>query len=408
MASWGNADVDRAVGVKGDPVSVTARDPQVEESVGGVSTGRKVPNRAPVYRFLFQDGTYIDVKTSQNEDGSSGPRETVGGTALKDTAPKAADSTKAPETKTFPDGSERQWDPAKKDWVIIATKPQGPAEAKAPDIHTNPDGSQSVFNPATGKYEPYAPAKPAGPAPGVAAIPGERPGQTTDLAAVKSQAQMTWDALTADVQAGRITADQRQQKWTSYYTATVAPALEAANREAVAEADRQRQRQQQADTIAQQAAARASRTEDRQSTTAERQTRVAEDRLALDRETAGYNRGQDAVSNALKMLQYQVDPSFSPSLAGIYNRIIPGAFQPGAFQTALPDIDAIAQAHVGPLLDMHASAVTGPNTQSGPAVPPGYPPSAPVQPNPMANVPITPRAPYPQPGGTGIVGRFGQ
>jgi hypothetical protein len=209
------------------------------------------------------------------------------------------------------------------------------------------------------------------------------------------------------VQAGRITPEQRTQKWNSYYTATVAPALEAANREAVAEAERQRRRQTQADTIAQQAAARAGRTEERQSTTAERTAKTAEDRLALDTQKASYDRGQDAVSNALKLLQYQVDPSFSPALAGIYNRIMPGAFQPNAFQTALPDLDAIAQAHIGPLLDMHASPVTGPTAQGAAALTAAQPPGQ-APPDPLANVPITPRAPYPQPGGTGVVGRFGQ
>lgn len=357
-----------------------------EEEIAGHKTGELIPPTTIRIKYTTKDGT---ITARQHDDGTFEVLDDPKGLVTKATDP----TNKAPETKTFPDGTERQWDPAKRDWVIIATKPQGPAEAKAPDIHTNPDGSQSVFNPATGKYEPYAPAKPAaaGPAPGTEAIPSAaRPGQTTDLGAVKSQAQMTWDGLTADVQAGRITPDQRTQKWTSYYTAVVAPALESANREAVAESQRQQQRQTQADALAQQTAARQNRTEDRQSTTAERQTKVAEDRLALDTQKAGYDRGQDAVSNALKLLQYQVDPSFSPSLAGVYNRIMPGAFAPGAFQTALPDLDALAQAHVGPLLDMHASPVTGPSAQAAQVAQPGQPAT-----DPLANVPITPRPSVP-------------
>jgi hypothetical protein len=395
--------IARHKGLRDDPAVLDAQ----IEGTDKFNRPGKVPNPTPTYRYIFNDGTTLEARSQAGGDiqiTNPGTAENKAG--VQD----PTDPNKAPETKTFPDGTERQWDPAKRDWVIIATKPQGPAEATPPDIHTNPDGSQSVFNPATGKYEPYANAKPAaaGPAPGTEAIPSaDRPGQTTDLAAVKSQAQMTWDSLTADVQAGRITPEQRTQKWSSYYTATVAPALEAANREAVAEAERQRRRQTQADTIAQQAAARAGRTEERQSTTAERTAKTAEDRLALDTQKASYDRGQDAVSNALKLLQYQVDPSFSPALAGIYNRIMPGAFQPNAFQTALPDLDAIAQAHIGPLLDMHASPVTGPTAQGAAALTAAQPPGQ-APPDPLANVPITPRAPYPQPGGTGVVGRFGQ
>lgn len=101
-----------------------------------------------------------------------------------------------------------------------------------------------------------------------------------------------------------------------------------------------------------------------------------------------YTAGQDAVANRLKLLPYEVDPSFGPSLAGIYNRIMPGAFQPGAFTTQLPDLDALAQRHIGPLLDLHASPVTGPSAQAAAAqvAQPGQPAT-----DPLANVPITPR-----------------
>jgi len=154
---------------------------------------------------------------------------------------------------------------------------------------------------------------------------------------------------------------------------------------------------------------RQNRSEDRLATAQDRQAAVAEDRLSLDKEKASYERGQDAVSNALKLLQYQVDPSFGPDLAGVYNRIIPGAFQPGSFTTQAPDLDAIAAAHVGPILDLHNAPVAQPGTQgvaaaAPPAVPPGYGPRTAPPPMPPAQGPL----PYQQPGATGYANRFGQ
>lgn len=364
-------------GLIGTELLDTARDEEIDTPSGKIKTGEKVsPTRVRI-KYVTKDGT---ITAYQQDDGMYQILDDPKGLVNKAEAPADA---KAPETKTFPDGTERQWDPAKKDWVIIATKQQGPTQsAEAPTVRTLPDGSQVQWNPSTAAWEPFARAKPeaAGTAPGTEAISAAiRPGQTTDLAAVKSQAQMTWDTLTADVAAGRITPEQRQAKWSSYYTATVQPALEQANREAVAEAQRQQQRQTEQDQRARETAARQDRTEERQSTTAERQTKVAEDRLALDTEKASYDRGQDAVSNALKLLQYQVDPSFGPSLAGVYNRIIPGAFQPGSFTTQAPDLDAIAAAHIGPILDMHNTPAAQPGTQGvasagAPAIPPAFGP----------------------------------
>jgi hypothetical protein len=348
-------------------------DQSKEEEIAGHKTGEMIPPPTIRIKYTTKDGT---ITARQHDDGTFEVLDDPKGLVGKATDPAAS---KAPETKTFPDGTERQWDPAKKDWVIIATKPQGPTQAES---------------------------KP-GAVPGLGNAPAERPGQLTNLDLVYAQANQFIAGVNADT---NLNPTQRQAMIQAYLDGTVKPAADAATREANAYQQAQQQRQTQADARAQEAAARAGRTEERQSTTAERQAATAEGTLDLARQKASYDRGQDAVSNALKLLQYQVDPSFGPSLAGVYNRIMPGAFQPNAFTTQLPDIDAIAQAHVGPLLDMHASPVTGPSTQAGPAVPAGYPPAAPVQPpaDPLAGVPITPRAPYPQPGGTGIVGRFGQ
>lgn len=95
MAGWGNPTIDKLVETKGQPESVTPRDPQVDEVVGGVKTGRQVPNQAPTYRMLFSDGSYVDFKANQNPDGSSGPREIIGGNALASAKP-AADKPRAP------------------------------------------------------------------------------------------------------------------------------------------------------------------------------------------------------------------------------------------------------------------------------------------------------------------------
>jgi hypothetical protein len=187
----------------------------------------------------------------------------------------------------------------------------------------------------------------------------------------------------------------------------VQPQLDRATAEANAEADRQVQRQQAADAQAARDAElagrredRAGRQEDRLATAQDRQATVAEDTLAFNREKESYSHGRDAVGDALALMKYRVDPSFSPSLAGIYNQIVPGAFQPGAFQFDLPDTDAIAASHVDGLLAMHG------NTAAPRVAPAGMPGAAPTTMpqtaiqaqtpvDPLAGVPVAPRVPDP-------------
>lgn len=400
----GNPDVDRVIAVKGEPISTVVRDPMIDEMMGGVSTGRKIPNPAPTKRLTFGDGTYLDLKTEAMPGpvGSSAstvplPEQVVGGTALKDV--EKADKPDKPGYHTMPDGSLAVEDPAAPGGLrVVATKPQGPQQAEAQPIHTLPSGEQVTFNPATGKWDHFADAKPAvkptGNAPALN-LPATRPGQLTDLSLVEAQANQFIAGVNADT---NLSPEQRQAKINTYLTTVVQPAAAQATKEANDYAVQQQQRQREAD-------ARAARTENRQGTVAERQARTAEAQQRLNEEKFSYERGQDAVSNRLKLLQNEVDPSFGPALAGIYNRIIPGAFQPGSFTTATPDLDALAAAHVGPLVDMHEQTAQ----QAGPAVPAGYPAPTPP-PVPPAYGPRTmpPTVPYPQPGGTGVVGRFGQ
>jgi hypothetical protein len=334
MASWGNADVDRVVAVKGDPISVTAQDPRIPEEIGGVQTDRKVPNPAPVYRFLFEDGTYVDVKTTQNPDGSSGPRETVGGTALASVARQQGTAPKPPETQTFPDGSLRQWDPAKNDWIILATKPQGPVQNEPPQTRTLPDGSLAQWNPATSKWDVVA-AKPK-PEPKdelpELTLPGRRPGQTTDLATVQNEAKLYRDRLQAQVNDGTITRAERNRLFDAYYESTVKPKVAAANAEANAEAARVAQ--QQADAARRQAEA-------------DRRATAREDRAtALGELEFGQRAGQNAVKNAMDLLHYQVSPTFLREFAAGLGTLSSGGghvqFSPEAFQINLPDLDALA------------------------------------------------------------------
>ena len=398
------AIVDQHKGLRDDPV-VLDPEKETQDRYGRTSKG---PNPTPKYRYIFNDGTTLDAITQPGGD----VQIVNPGTALNKSAVGA--DGKAPETKTFPDGSERQWDPSanggKGDWVIIATKPQGPKEDENKPVEI---GGQLVQRQPDGSYKPVytAPSakNPDAALPGLGNAPAARPGQTTDLDLVYAQGDQFLASLNNDVAAGRITPQERAAKWDTYKRTVIEPAHAQAQAEAKAEMDRQAQRQRDADARAARTEERQNRSEDRLATAQDRQAAVAEDRLSLDKEKASYERGQDAVSNALKLLQYQVDPSFGPDLAGVYNRIIPGAFQPGSFTTQAPDLDAIAAAHVGPILDLHNAPVAQPGTQgvaaaAPPAVPPGYGPRTAPPPMPPAQGPL----PYQQPGATGYANRFGQ
>lgn len=378
------------------PTEAAAQAQASAGGIGGSGVGQGVPliGGAPkpatkVTESMTEDGEYV-----QTIDGPDGQPQEIGRGVdkarldLYKARREARDGELKPRpTRTLPDGTMEEFQPDGS-WRVIATKPQGPQQAAEKPIEI---GGQLVEKQPDGSYKPvYTPqAKPAaGTAPALN-LPATRPGQLTDLSLVESQANQFIASVNADT---TLTPQQRQAKISTYLETVVKPAAEQATKEANDYAAQQQQRQRDAD-------ARAARSETRQDTTAERQTRTAEAQQRLAEEKFSYERGQDAVANRLKLLEREVDPSFGPDLAGIYNRIIPGAFQPGSFTTQAPDLDAIAAAHVGPMLDLHNAPVAQPGTQTAasaaaPAVPPAFGPRT--------------APPYPQPGGTGYVGRFGQ
>lgn len=365
----------------------------------GIGQGLPVVGGAPkpatkVTESMTEDGEYV-----QTIDGPDGQPQEIGrgvDKARLDLYKARQEAGKQPkaddryEYRNGPNGELLKIDKQTGAVTVEMSKSQGPQQDENKPVEV---GGQLVQKQPDGSYKPvYTPAtKPAaGNAPALN-LPATRPGQLTDLSLVESQANQFIAGVNADT---TLTPQQRQAKISTYLDTVVKPAAEQATKEANDYALQQQQRQRDAD-------ARAAAAVARQDTTAERQTRTAEAAQRLNEEKFSYERGQDAVSNRLKLLEREVDPSFGPDLAGIYNRIIPGAFQPGSFTTQAPDLDAIAAAHVGPILDLHNAPVAQPGAQgvasagvAAPAVPPAFGPRT--------------APPYPQPGGTGMVGRFGQ
>lgn len=337
-------------------------DKSTPEKIEGRETGEMVPPATIRVRYTTRDG---EITARQHDDGSFEILDDPKG-LVKSADPQTADPTKAPTTKTFPDGTERQWDPAKQDWVIIATKTQGP--------------------------EPEKPKPEAG-LPGLGSAPGARPGQTTDLSLVYAQGNQYLAQLNNDVAAGRLPPEERARRWAAYNAANIQPARAQADAEVRAEAEKQARRQAQADARAERSSDLAEGREGRAISTAERTARTDEERLGLEREKFARDRANDAVKRTTDLLPYMVDPSFGPSLAGVYNRVLPGAFQPGAFSFDAPDLDAIAAQHVDPLLQMHSASVA-PRA----AVVPGQPPAAAPATDPLAGVPYVPQARPSMPG----------
>lgn len=294
----------------------------------------------------------------------------------------AKTDAKAPDRATFPDGSLRERNPQTGEWTILATKPQGPATPEAPQLHTFPDGSQRQWNPATSKWDVIATKPEAAGAGDVenVDIGAQRPGSRVDITSLKAQK----DAFVASLNADKsLTREERQRRFNTYMQTVVQPQLDRAAQEANEEADRQRRRQEQQDAIAKRNADLVESREGRAVSAQDRQTKLAEDQFAFNKEKEqydrSYTRGRDSVSDALALLKYRVDPSFSPSLAGIYNQIVPGAFSPGAFQVDLPDLDALANQHVGGLMAMHDQpAAPRAAAASVPGVAPPVPAPAPT------------------------------
>src|SRR5262245_5442341 len=229
----------------------------------------------------------------------------------------------APTVRTFPDGSLRRWDPAAKDgqgdWVVEQAKP---ATATAPTVHTLADGSQVQWNPTTQQWTPMPGAKTT------RTITAPELGSTVELNALEDEAQQFIDGLYADAS---LTDAERSRRYQAWRQTVFNPKVQRAIDEAKARAAAVEQR-------AQETAARQARGEERLQTTAERQAQTEADRLALEQQKYVYGAGQDAVSNALKLLPYAAGPTFASDLAGAYNTILGasgwrsgGSFSPGAF-----------------------------------------------------------------------------
>jgi hypothetical protein len=211
-------------------------------------------------------------------------------------------------------------------------------------------------------------------------IPARRPGQTTDLATVKNEADAYLANLNAQLANRTITAAEYGRLWDSYYQTTVKPKIDAANAEANAEAARQAQRQAEAD----------------------RRTAAREDRATtLGELEFGRRAGQDAVSNALALLHYQVSPTFLREFAAGLGTLSSGgghvAFSPEAFQIQLPDLNALAEQGAQRAAAVYRGTAGVPFTPQGAVAPAAAPAPAaaaaapPAAAQALAGVPMLPR-----------------
>lgn len=369
----------------------------------GQPTGELAPlEQNPRIKYNLGDGTHFTAR--QNDDGSYTVIDN--GTAIGKTA------VAKPRVKTFPDGSLREEDPSAPDgWRVIAEKPaHAPSpvstSANEPNIVTrSPDGSI--------KTEPnpnYVPPK--------SDVPGlnlgqRRPGQRTDLSLVEQQANAYLAQLNADVQAGKITRDDRQRQWDAYVATTVKPLVDQANKETADYADEQLQRQRANE-------ARANAREDRLAANDTRRASTDQQRLDFDRQRFAQEAGQTAVTNARaankeilgsgQFGQHLAD--FLSGGAGTMPR-----FTAEDLQHPQPDYDAIAERAVQKALAAVGYGGGAPSTadalhgmfgtspQAAPAVPmaaapaapaatpSGVPPAPPPAPPPPVNPPVLPQFP---------------
>jgi len=159
--SGGQALFDRIVAAKGDPVGITAVDPQIETETDetnfiGEPTGKKIktktPNPTPAYRYEFADGTSMVARTPQG----GGLVIVDGGTAATSAArsPTAGGSVVGGQTPNeqyivtvMPDGSVRQ-----------SPNPNyvPPKEPKPPNNKTviNRGGKAYIYDPDTNTFTP--------------------------------------------------------------------------------------------------------------------------------------------------------------------------------------------------------------------------------------------------------------
>lgn len=381
-------------GVLGTQLLDTSKD----EEIAGHKTGEMIPPTSVRVKYTTKDGT---ITARQQDDGTFEVLDDPKGLVSKASGPQG----KAPTIHTLPDGSQVEYDPATGGWKpFAAAKPS----ATAPATKTFPDGTERQWDPASSTWKPIPGGQKPTPAPALN-VPPQRPGQTTDLGAVKAQ----YDAYVAQLWADKsLTDSERVQRYKTYLDTVVQPAFDRAQAEVNAEQQRQQARQQQQEDVANRRADVAQQREgvyastaERNAATSARQAQTAADQLAFEREKAAYGVGQDAISNALKFLPYQASPAFASQFAAGLNTLSSGGgpvnFTPDAFRINLPDLDQLAS-----LAAQRASAMYGLPAQSGPTAQDVAAQTAQSVPPPSAPPPQAP--PYPQPGGTGMVGRFGQ
>ena len=167
--------LDKIKAIYGDAASVaqinapTIRNPDQTDLLNPT-----MPNPAPIYRYTWPNGKYLDLVEQTGK-----PAYIKGGTAVN-VLSQAGQGT--PDTKTFPDGSLRQYDPDSKQWTVIGTPPADKADPAPKTVttktgtyqwnagsgwavipgtepagskdtfHTMPDGSFQKFDPETGQW----------------------------------------------------------------------------------------------------------------------------------------------------------------------------------------------------------------------------------------------------------------
>lgn len=82
-ASQSQAAFDKVVAAKGNPISVNPLDREIDDPD---IKGQKMPNPAPTFRYVFSDGTHLDVRSDASEDGKATALTIIGGNALSSIA----------------------------------------------------------------------------------------------------------------------------------------------------------------------------------------------------------------------------------------------------------------------------------------------------------------------------------
>jgi hypothetical protein len=312
----------------------------------------------------YSDGRVVTSRWDPAQNGGQGAWVTVG-TKMDEAVRKQHDAAVAAERSqgegkivTLPDGRKARVE-GNSLVPLEGQEPRTPATRQLVWVDDKPyvfDPESGVFTAAAGlparTPKPEAAAAPkAGNVPGVS-LGAPRPGQRTDLRSLEAgwNAQIAaWNADTSLDADGR-GAERRNALFQKLYQEEILPAAQRAQQEATEYALEQERRQREQDEAARE-------TRERTRTTEERRAGIEEEGLALRRGELERNVRSDAVQAALDLLPYQAGPTFSADLAGVYNRILPGAFSPGAFSVNLPDLNAVADEAVKRMVALHGTAV---------------------------------------------------